>query len=85
MVGRATSITGPYSDQDGKLMGLGGGHLVLEGNERYRGPGGQSVYLDGDIYRLVYHAYDTSAGGIPQLQIRDLVWMRDGWPTVREP
>lgn len=84
MVGRATSITGPYSDRDGKLMSLGGGHLVLEGNDRYRGPGGQSVYLDGEVYRLVYHAYDTSAGGIPQLQIRDLAWTSDGWPTVRE-
>ncbi len=85
MVGRATSITGPYSDRDGKRMDQGGGHLVLEGNDRYRGPGGQSVFFDGDVYRLVYHAYDTSADGIPQLQIRDLVWTSDGWPTVREP
>ncbi len=85
MVGRSPEITGPYTDRDGKRMDQGGGHLVLEGGERYRGPGGQSVYVDGDVYRLVYHAYDATAGGTPQLQIRDLAWTSDGWPTVVEP
>lgn len=85
MVGRATSITGPYSDRSGKLMEQGGGDLLLDGNDRYHGPGGQSVYLDGDIYRLVHHVYDASKNGLPQLQIHDLAWTSDGWPEVRQP
>ncbi len=66
-------------------MDQGGGELLLAGNDRYRGPGGQSVYRDGSTYRLVYHAYEVSKNGSPQLQIRDLTWTSDGWPTLRKP
>ena len=62
-----------------------GGDLILAGDDRYRGRGGQSVYLDGGTYRLVYHAYKTTVNGMPQLQIRDLTWTSDGWPAVRQP
>lgn len=83
--GRATSITGPYLDRNGTDMANGGGDVILEGDARFRGPGGQSVYRDGDTYRLVYHAYDASQNGTPQLQIRDLRWTGDGWPTLQSP
>lgn len=83
MVGRGTSIIGPYSDRSGKPMDQGSGELLLEGNDRYRGPGGQSVYRDENIYRLVHHAYDTAQNGLPQLQIHDLSWTSDGWPEIR--
>lgn len=85
MVGRATSIAGPYSDRSGKPMDQGGGDLILAGDDRYRGPGGQSVYLDGNIHRLVLHAYDTSKNGLPQLQICGLAWTVDGWTVLRQP
>ena len=85
VVGRATSIIGPYSDRSGKRMDQGGGDLILSGDDRYRGPGGQSVYLDGSTYRLVYHAYNARLNGVPQLQIRDLTWTSDGWPALRQP
>ncbi|HYN90173.1 MAG TPA: arabinan endo-1,5-alpha-L-arabinosidase, partial [Ardenticatenaceae bacterium] len=70
MVGRAASITGPYTDRNGTPMEEGWGDLLLDGDERLRGPGGQSVYLDGGTYRLVYHTYDRLKNGLPQLQIR---------------
>src|SRR5919202_2617674 len=60
MVGRARSITGPYADREGTPMSLGGGSLVVAGDDRYAGPGGESVFLDGGAARLVYHAYDKS-------------------------
>ena len=85
MVGRAESITGPYVDRSGKQMGLGGGDLLLEGDDRHRGPGGQSVFLDGNTHRLVYHAYNAALNGMPQLQIRDLTWSSDGWPSLGQP
>ena len=73
-----------YVDRDNKQMSLGGGDLVLAGDDRRRGPGGQSVFLDGGTYRLVYHAYNAALNGMPQLQIRDLAWSSDGWPSLRE-
>ncbi len=81
-VGRAASITGPYVDRDGKGMDQDGGTLILEGKDRYRGPGGQMVYLDAGTYRLVYHVYDAFDSGIPKLRIRDITWASDGWPSV---
>ena len=81
MVGRSQSITGPYIDRDGKRMELGGGTLVLQSNGRYVGPGGQSVYVDAGTYRLVNHYYDARDNGAPKLQINDLAWTDDGWPT----
>src|SRR5439155_4965930 len=40
VVGRADRITGPYADKSGKPMMDGGATLLMEGNERWRGPGG---------------------------------------------
>ncbi|HZB95947.1 MAG TPA: arabinan endo-1,5-alpha-L-arabinosidase [Herpetosiphonaceae bacterium] len=85
MVGRARSITGPYADREGTPMSLGGGSLVVAGDDRYAGPGGESVFLDGGAARLVYHAYDKLLNGMPQLQIREVTWSSDGWPAVRQP
>jgi len=85
MVGRAMSITGPYADSHGRRMDQGGGDLILAGYDRYRGPGGQSVYLDGSIYRLVHHYYDALDNGTHKLQIRNLAWTDDDWPVAGEP
>ena len=85
MVGRARSITGPYADREGTPMSLGGGSLIVAGDDRYAGPGGESVFLDGGAARLVYHAYDKLLNGMPQLQIREVTWSSDGWPAVRQP
>ena len=84
-VGRSASITGPYADRDGKGMDRGGGTLLLETKDRFVGPGGQMVYLDDGVYRMVNHYYDRSDRGIPKLQIHDLAWTSDGWPQVASP
>jgi arabinan endo-1,5-alpha-L-arabinosidase len=82
MVGRSNSITGPYTDNAGKPMEQAGGSLVLDSNDRYQGPGGQAIYLEGDTYRLVHHYYNTLDRGVPKLQIHDLAWTPDGWPSL---
>jgi len=78
MVGRASNVTGPYADEDGKPMLEGGGTQILSPNSRWLGPGGESVLQrpEGDI--LVFHAYDAITGK-PALQISTITWT-EGWP-----
>ncbi|MFL6208581.1 MAG: arabinan endo-1,5-alpha-L-arabinosidase [Pyrinomonadaceae bacterium] len=83
-VGRARNITGPYFDRQDKRMDQGGGTILLTGDERHIAAGGQSVYLDGNACRLVYHYYDALDGGKSKLQISELKWTKDGWPTVTQ-
>jgi arabinan endo-1,5-alpha-L-arabinosidase len=85
MVGRSTSIAGPYVDRDGTPMTRGGGTLVLAGDARFRGPGSNSVFSDGGRAWIAYHAYDALNGGVPTLQIRPLQWDQDGWPVAGPP
>lgn len=85
MAGRSNKITGPYVDRSGKPMMEGGGTLVLSGYGRWRGPGHNAVLMDGEYDWLVHHTYDAELGGIPRLQIRQLIWADDGWLLAAEP
>lgn len=79
MVGRATKVTGPYLDKEGKAMAEGGGSEVLAANQRWLGPGGESILMQpggGDL--IVFHAYDAKTGK-PALQISTITWTGD-WP-----
>ncbi len=80
MVGRSSSVTGPYVDASGTPMLEGGGTAVLLGNSRWVGPGGESLLQqkDGDI--MVFHAYDGKTGHA-YLQISTVAWV-NGWPKV---
>jgi arabinan endo-1,5-alpha-L-arabinosidase len=78
MVGRSRHVTGPYRDREGVAMLKGGGTELLTANQRWLGPGGESVLQrpEGDI--IVFHAYDAITGK-PALQISTLTW-DGGWP-----
>lgn len=78
VVGRSTSITGPYKDKSGKSMLDGGGTVFDSGNAQWVGPGGQDV--DGSNV-IIRHAYDATANGAPKMLINDLKWDSSGWPT----
>jgi len=80
MVGRSRSVTGPYVDANGTPMLDGGGTLLLGGNQRWIGPGGESLLQQKDGDLIVYHAYDGETGE-PWLQTSTLVW-DDGWPRA---
>jgi arabinan endo-1,5-alpha-L-arabinosidase len=84
MVGRAEHVDGPYSDKQGRPMLGGNATLVLQGEGRVHGPGGQSVLVDGNKYWLTYHFYDADSQGVPCLQIRPLKWEKD-WPIAGDP
>jgi arabinan endo-1,5-alpha-L-arabinosidase len=81
VVGRSTSITGPYLDKEGKSLVEGGGSLVIEGNLNYAGVGHNSAYtFDGRDY-LVFHAYDVKDNGQSKLRIKEIKW-ENNWPVV---
>ena len=79
MVGRSKQVTGPYADDQGVAMMEGGGMQLLKANDRWAGPGGESVLLQpGGQDILVFHAYDAHTGR-RALQISTLTW-GGGWP-----
>ena len=85
LVGRATDVRGPYVDRDGQALLAGGGTLLLEGGERWRGPGHNAILRTATRDYNVFHAYDAEAGGIPTLRIAELRWDDDGWPISAGP
>ena len=86
VVGRSKEPTGPYLDRDGKKMMDGGGlivlHAQLDPTKRFVGPGHPAILQDPQRDYIVYHAYDTKAGGAPTLRIQVLGWTKDGWPVA---
>ena len=64
-------------------MNEGGGTPVLAANQRWLGPGGESLYVSrnkSDPVLMVFHAYDAKTGK-PALQVSTVAW-KDGWPKV---
>jgi arabinan endo-1,5-alpha-L-arabinosidase len=75
--GRSSDIIGPYVDKSGVEMLNGGGNLFDSGNDRWRGPGGQSL-LGTDA--IAHHAYDAYNNGAATLMIKNVYWDAEGWP-----
>ncbi|WNV85856.1 arabinan endo-1,5-alpha-L-arabinosidase [Umezawaea sp. Da 62-37] len=80
MVGRSSSVTGPYSDRNGVAMTSGGGTQILASEGGVHGPGHQDVFTDTDSDILSYHYYNDS--GTSLLGINWLGWDSAGWPYV---
>jgi len=83
IVGRSTSITGPYVDRGGVALTAGGGTIVLSAHGNINGPGGETLFPDTDGDILVYHYYDGNNNGYPALGINVLGWTSDDWPFVQ--
>jgi arabinan endo-1,5-alpha-L-arabinosidase len=81
MVGRSTSVNGPYVDRNGVAMTSGGGTEVLAGHGSFHGTGHQAVLADTDGDVLFYHYYDDA--GAPRLGINLLAYDSENWPYVR--
>jgi len=80
MVGRSKSVTGPYLDADGKPMAEGGGTQLLGANQRWLGPGGESLYVGEEQTLMAFHAYDVDDGK-PSMQLSTVGWKNE-WPVV---
>ena len=63
-----------------RSMAAGGGTQVLTPNQRWLGPGGESLYVGKDQTIMVFHAYDAQTGK-PALQISTIGWKNE-WPLV---
>jgi beta-xylosidase len=82
MMGRSSSITGPYTDQSGVAMMNGGGTQLLATNGNEIGPGGGDVSSLPGYY--AYHFYDGAANGASKLQIRPITYS-NSWPVLGAP
>jgi arabinan endo-1,5-alpha-L-arabinosidase len=80
MVGRSTSITGPYVDRNGVAMTAGGGTEIMASHGAIHGPGHEAVVTDVDGDLLIYHYYADS--GASFLGINRLSWDSAGWPVA---
>lgn len=92
MVGRSKSPTGPFLDRDGKSMAEGGHVNVLKTSPPMMSPGHCDVLTLKDGRTVMpYHFYDARRAwfgdnwGLPTLQIRELLWSKDGWPLPGLP
>jgi arabinan endo-1,5-alpha-L-arabinosidase len=82
VVGRSENVTGPYLDKSGVSMCLGGGSLVVQGdNKNWFGAGHNSAYTFNGKDYIVYHGYDAKDRGRSKLIIEELNW-QDGWPET---
>lgn len=89
VIGRSENIFGPYLDKNGVDLAEGGGSIIFNSRVAapevtpsglYRAPGGPDIFVEDDVYYLVYHAYR------PQntLGIWPMNW-HDGWPYLNQP
>jgi arabinan endo-1,5-alpha-L-arabinosidase len=78
MVGRSTSVTGPYLDRNGRDLNAGGGTEILATHDSVIGPGHQDVFTDVDADVLAYHYYTSSGAAL--LGINLLAYDGQGWP-----
>jgi arabinan endo-1,5-alpha-L-arabinosidase len=84
VVGRSTSISGPYLDRNGVDLANGGGTTIMTGSGTQVAAGGGDVFTDGANTRLAYHFYDATTNGLETLNIRTVSYS-GGWPTVSGP
>ncbi|MGS2648276.1 family 43 glycosylhydrolase [Streptosporangium sp. LJ11] len=78
MVGRSTSVNGPFTDRNGVAMNSGGGTEILAGRGSVHGPGHQTYLDDTDGSILFYHYYADNGASL--LGINKLGWDAAGWP-----
>ncbi len=81
VMGRASSVTGPYLDKNGVSVlsgGSGAGSVFLPNRDgRFIGPG-HVGYVEG---RLTYHFYDGNDNGAPKLRVTTMSFV-NGWPVA---
>jgi len=84
IVGRSENVNGPFIDKEKKNMALGGGTILLQGDENWHGVGHNAVVsFDGTDY-ILFHAYDANDRGRSKLRIFKLTWDKKDWPVLGE-
>jgi arabinan endo-1,5-alpha-L-arabinosidase len=83
-VGRSENVLGPYVDREGRALLNGGGTLLVQGDDTWRGPGHNAVIFSGDRAYNVFHAY-AATNGASMLRIAEIAWDDAGWPVSGGP
>ena len=83
--GRSKEVTGPYIDQQGWPLYLGGGSLLIATDPPFVATGHGDIMQADDRHWLVHHAKLPAKNHLAHLQIRALNWTEDQWPTVCQP
>lgn len=83
VVGRSRNPTGPFVDNIGRDMLMGGGKMVVAASEGKTGAGhfGRYVVEDGVEKMSFHYEADFERGGMSVLAVKPLVWEND-WPVV---
>jgi arabinan endo-1,5-alpha-L-arabinosidase len=80
-MGRSRNPAGPYLDEDGRDLAQGDGTLFLKSNGAQIGPGhfGRLI-VNGHEYFSCHYEADRDNEDKSTLDIRPLLWSKDGWP-----
>lgn len=86
-MGRSTSVTGPYLDENGVNMAANGGTVFQEATGKFVGPGHVGIFSTNGTQTWTYHYYDANAFapqygvyGEPALAVAPLSWTSNNWP-----
>lgn len=85
VVGRSTSLFGPYVNKKGEKMLDNRHEIILSGNAKVKGPGHDSQIITDDKGNdwILYHGWDVSNPQRGRKMYLDRVrWDSDGWPTI---
>lgn len=83
VVGRSSSLFGPYVDLAGHAMLENHHEVILSGNNRFKGTGHNSEIITDDAGHdwMLYHAVAVSHPKGRQLLMDQIHWV-DGWPVI---
>ena len=85
VVGRATSLKGPYTNKQGGSMVDNNYTTIISGDSRWKGPGHNSEIITDDEGQtwLLYHSYDMNNGCNGRLMLLDkITWDKNDWPVI---
>lgn len=85
VVGRSTSLFGPYLDKQGRRMLDNHHELVLRSNDHFKGPGHNAEFLtdrEGTDW-ILYHAVNVRDPQGRKLMLDRVEWI-NGWPVIND-
>ncbi|MBO4549402.1 MAG: family 43 glycosylhydrolase [Bacteroidaceae bacterium] len=86
VVGRATKLTGPYTNKQGGQMTSNNYTTIISGDSRWKGPGHNSEIITDDEGQtwLLYHSYDMNNGCNGRLMLLDKITWKNDWPVIND-
>ena len=84
VVGRSTSLFGPYFNKSGTNMMNNGYSLVISKNSSFVGNGHCSQIISDDAGQdwILYHGFRTDNPTGRVLLLDQIIWNDEGWPTI---